>query len=228
VAQARDVYRIEGLTKVYGERLVLDIPFLRIPDGALVAITGENGAGKSTLLRMLAFVEEPTTGRIFFRGANGSGCLKEAGRDRRCGVTLVEQHPYLFQSSVYENLVFGLKVRGVPKALWPSRLEPYVELLDLGDLLSRRASAVSAGEAQRVALARALAVQPGVLLLDEIAANLDAGRLPAIEKILTEVRARGTSILFSTHDLGQARRLADRVLRLSEGRLLGGNGSGEA
>ncbi len=135
----------------------------------------------------------------------------------------MEQNPYLFHGKVLDNLVFGLRVTGVPKRLWPSRLERLVEALDLESLLFRGAHSLSAGETQRVALAWALAIRPGVLLLDEPSAHVDRGRVPRIEKVLLEAHGEGTSIVFSTHDPCQAERLGDVVLKLSEGRLCGGS-----
>ncbi|MEW6439532.1 MAG: ATP-binding cassette domain-containing protein [bacterium] len=217
-----DLYRLDGLAKVYGERLVLDIPGLRVLPGTICSLVGENGSGKSTLLRLLALLEEPTRGRLLYRGSvlNGSGSLR--ARVRR-EVTLVEQNPYLFHGTVYDNVVFGLRTRGVPKRLWASSVQRFVETLELEGLLGRPAHGLSAGETQRAALARALVTRPKVLLLDEPTASVDAAKIPRIERLLEDLRERhGTTIVFSTHNRNQAERLADQVLLLAEGRIQGG------
>lgn len=213
------LYQLEGMTKSYGGKFVLDIPSLRVPQGTIGALVGENGSGKSTLLRLLAFLEAPTSGELFYQGIPVNGSWGQRGRMQR-EVTLVEQNPYLFQGSVRDNIAFGLKARGVPKRLWASRMQALLGALELEELLMRSSHGLSAGETQRVALARALVIQPRVLLLDEPTANVDAAKVPRIERLLVEVRARsGTTILFSTHNSEQARRLADQVFLLEGGRI---------
>ena len=217
--EANALYRLSGMTKHYGERLVLDIPLLQIPPATVCALVGENGSGKSTLLRLLALLESATSGELFYQGLSVNGSRSQRAEIRR-EVTLVEQNPYLFQGKVYDNIVFGLRTRGVPKGLWPSRMKEPLEVLELEHLLGRPAHGLSAGETQRVALARALVIQPQVLLLDEPTANVDAGRVPRIEQFLLDVRAQhGTTILFSTHNHDQADRMADQVFQLVQGRI---------
>jgi tungstate transport system ATP-binding protein len=196
----------------------LEIDSLRIGAGDMLALVGPNGAGKTTLLMILALLARPSQGRLAFFGKDPWGGDEQAVLARREAV-LVTHHPYLFRGTVFENLAFGLKVRGIPEAQWPARIGQALSLVELSGLEKNPASGLSAGQVQRIALARALALRPKVLLLDEPTANIEAGLALRIEAIVHEIRRKaGTTVVFSTHNFSQASRLGDEILFLSDGR----------
>ncbi|MDI7275250.1 MAG: phosphate ABC transporter ATP-binding protein [Anaerolineae bacterium] len=211
------VYQLLGVTKVYGARKVLDVASLEVHSGEVLGVVGPSGAGKSTLLRLLAFVEAPTSGRLAFHGERVDGTTPPLTVRRR--VAMVFQRPVLLSSSVYANVAYGLQVRGAPDVR--RRVEAALDLLGLLPLGRAQASTLSGGELQRVALARALVVEPEVLLLDEPTANLDPAHVAVIEEVIRRARgALGTTVVLVTHNIFQARRLADRVGLLVAGNLV--------
>jgi len=216
------VYRLESVSFGYpgapASPFRLEIDALAVRAGEVLALVGPNGAGKTTLLSLLAFLARPDAGRLEFCGAD-----PWANGDRdipaRREAVLVSHHPYLFRGTVGDNVAFGLKLRRVPEAERRARLREALSLVELEGWEKQSVSALSAGQAQRVALARALALRPQVLLLDEPTANLDAALGMRLEALLRELgTARGTTVVFSTHNFSQASRLADKILYLSEGR----------
>ncbi len=212
------LYQLEHIRRiVQSNEVILDIDDLSLPQGRLTAIVGPNGAGKSTLLKILAFLDEPDQGRIRFQGRPiGSRDYIPLRRQ----VTLVHQAPLLFHGTVFKNVAYGLKVRGVPRKQWPGRVSEALSQVDLDGFADRSVRGLSGGETQRVAIARALVFQPQVILLDEPTAGVDVARVVMVEAFITELNAAtGVSILFSTHDLDQARRLTDRVVHLAGGRV---------
>ena len=215
------LYAIENLRFAFAEQVVLDIPKLSIGDGQITALTGPNGSGKTTLLMLLGALLWPTSGGIRRHGIpmpTGEGKAADTMR-REIGVVL--QSPYLFRASVGRNVEYGLAVRGVSKPQRRRRVREALREVGLEGFEHRAHDALSGGERQRVALARALVTQPRTLLLDEPLANVDAGSRAVIERILVhENQQRGVSVLFTTHDLEQAHRLADAVITLSAGRVV--------
>lgn len=204
------LFELDGITLARGSRTVLEDVSCRLPDGA-VCVAGPSGCGKSSLLRLLNRLAEPAKGTVRYRG--------EDVRDRdplelRREVALVPQLPALLDGTVAENLVFAAGLNGS---------EPDVaRLLDLAGLdasfAERDSGRLSVGEQQRAMLARALAVEPGVLLLDEPTSALDESARGAVEATLRDLRSRlGLALVLVTHDLEQARRMADWVVRLDAG-----------
>ena len=212
------IYRIHNLLKSYGERQVLAIDDLEIYRGEVLALVGPSGAGKSTLLRMLNFLEPPDGGAIEFEGVEfASG--KEMPLEKRRRVTTVFQRTMLLDRSVRENVTFGLRLRGQRDA--GQAVQQAIEQVGLGDLAQQRARTLSGGEAQRVALARAMVLRPDVLLLDEPTANLDPYNISLIEGIARRMnQEQGATLVLVTHNVFQARRLAQRVAFLMEGRIV--------
>lgn len=209
------VYQIAGLRRQYGDRTVLDVDSLEIRAGEILALVGPSGSGKSTLLRLLNFLESPSGGRLHYCGRDVSG---GAPMDLRREVTTVFQRPVLLRGTVRQNVAYGLGLRGnVDKAA----VDALVDMVGLGSLANARAQDLSGGEMQRVALARALVIRPRVLLLDEPTANLDPYNVGLIEEIVRRYRqANGTTVVLVTHNVFQAKRMADRAGLLLGGRLV--------
>ncbi len=211
-------YRIEGTTKVYQGRCVLDIARLDIRRGEIFALVGPSGSGKSTLLRLLNFLEPPTSGTIQFQGETYSA-TRAAPLAIRRRVTTVAQRPILLDRSVLANVTFGLRLRGQRDSA--GQVQAALERVGLAALGRQPARTLSGGEAQRVALARAMVIEPEVLLLDEPTANLDPYNVGVIEDTVRALnRERGTTVVLVTHNVFQARRLANRVALMLEGRIV--------
>jgi tungstate transport system ATP-binding protein len=176
---------------------------LRIERGDFVALVGSNGSGKTTLLRTL------------------HGMLRHQGqRVMDASVTaqaMVFQRPFLMRLSVRNNMRLALWLAGLPRPLRASRIDVSLRRVGLQELQRRPARALSGGQQQRLALARAIAVQPQLLFLDEPTASLDPGAKREIEALLAGFAADGMTLVMSTHNLGQAKRLATRVVYLEGG-----------
>jgi len=209
------LYEIDSIQHRYGARLVLDIDHLEVRRGEALAIVGPSGSGKSTLLRLLQFIERPSAGRIVFDGQPIDG---PPPLDLRRRVTMVFQRPLLLNRSVQDNVAYGLRLRRQRDG--QSIVDRLIDQLGLTDLTRAQAHSLSGGELQRVALARALAIEPGVLLLDEPTANLDPYNVRLIEGMIRDQRERGVTMVLVTHQVFQARRLADRTALLLNGRLI--------
>jgi tungstate transport system ATP-binding protein len=201
---------VEHLSKSFGPIKALNDVSFNIRGKGITSIVGTSGAGKTTLLRLIAGLEEPSRGRVLLDGR------PETPPTLRKRATLVFQKSVMFSSTVYENLAYGLRIRGVPSDEIRQRVEEVLKLVRLERYGGRTAKKLSGGEQQRVSLARALILQPEVLLLDEPTANLDSGNAGIIESILKET-ALHRMILLATHNLSQALRLATGVIHLCEG-----------
>jgi tungstate transport system ATP-binding protein len=212
------LYRLEDLGMRYKNRWVLDIEALNIMQGEVLAIVGPSGSGKSTLLRLLNFLEAPSRGVISFGGESFSK-ESEIPLQLRRQVTTVFQRPMLLDRSVWDNVAFGQRLRGQRDA--QNDVQAALEEVGLAELAKQRARTLSGGEAQRVALARALVVKPLALLLDEPTANLDPYNVGMIENIIqSRNQQHGMALVLVTHNVFQARRLADRVVFLLEGKVI--------
>lgn len=212
------VYELQSATKAYEGQPVLQVDKLAIERGEIFAVVGPSGAGKSTLLRLLNFLEPPTTGSIRFLGQEFTASRPMPLRLRR-RVTTVFQRPILLNRTVWTNVSYGLRLRSQRGC--DSEIEMALEQVGLKALSRRQARTLSGGEAQRVALARAIVLQPDALLLDEPTANLDPYNVGLIEDILRVVKQdKGSTLVLVTHNVFQAKRLADRVALLLEGELI--------
>jgi tungstate transport system ATP-binding protein len=196
---------------VGGKRLIDDLSFVVEP-GTSTIVLGPNGAGKSLLLRLCHGLIRPSSGQIIWAGADASTAPRQQA--------MVFQRPVLLRRSVAANLRYALRIHGVPRGERRTRVAEALALAGLTRLAGHPARALSAGEQQRLAVARAWALQPQVLFLDEPTANLDPAATQAIEALLQRIHRAGTTLIMATHDLGQARRLADDVLFLHRGRLV--------
>ena len=212
--------RVDHVLKEFSRYPALDDVSLEIKSGELIALLGPSGSGKTTLLRLIAGLERPTAGRIFFGDEDASF---KTVQERNVG--FVFQAYALFRNmSVVENIMFGLKVR--PRATRPPAAEirkramELLDLVQLSGLDKRFPQQLSGGQRQRVALARALAIEPRVLLLDEPFGALDAQVRKELRKWLREIHDRtGHTTVFVTHDQEEALELADRLVVMSRGKI---------
>ncbi|WP_432821698.1 ATP-binding cassette domain-containing protein [Trichloromonas sp.] len=212
------IYSLHHIVKKHASRPVLDIEQMELYPGRSYALLGPNGAGKSTLLELLALLAPPCAGTLQFAGETVRW-NNRALRYQRGRITLVHQAPYLFNRSVFDNLAFGLGLRGIHGASQRQTIAAALEKVGLDGFAARHARRLSGGEAQRVALARALVLKPEVLLLDEPTASIHSETVPALERVIGELRDAGTTLVVATHDRGQAARLQCLPLTLENGRL---------
>ena len=215
MTESSPILEIEHLSlRVDGETIV-DGVTVDVPREQMVAIVGPSGAGKSSFLRLLNRLTEPTEGRVLLDGQDTQEIPPPELR-RRMGMMM--QTPYLFPGTVAENVRFGPEQRG--ETLDDETVDQLLARVGLDDYAGREVHNLSVGEAQRVSLARILANAPNVLLLDEPTSALDADSEARAETLIQEiVRDRGLTGLIVTHDLEQARRVADRVMVFEDGQL---------
>lgn len=212
------IYQLEQISKIYNTRTVVEVDKLTIHQGEILALVGPSGAGKSTLLRMLNFLETPTRGKISFHGHEFSAGV-EMPLELRRRVTMVFQKPMLLNQSIQANVNFGLGLRGIKHT--HDQVMAALDEVGLSQLHGQKARTLSGGEAQRVALARAMVIRPEVLLLDEPTANLDPYNVGLIENIVLQLnRNHHTTLVLVTHNVFQAKRLAQRVIFLLDGKVI--------
>jgi len=197
-----------------GKRLI-DAVSLRLGPGPLTCVMGPNGAGKSLLLRLIAGLIRPSAGCLRYGGA-ASDEVGEAGRNR---IAFVFQRPVLLRRSVAANLDHALKTYGVARAERPGRIAELLALGQLEGLAGRPARVLSGGEQQRLSMVRALAARPALLLLDEPAASLDPQATAALEALIRAAAGNQVKVVLVTHDRDQARRMADEIVFLHQGRI---------
>lgn len=204
---------IESLNKKYGDRVVLNIDSLSLENGKIYGIIGPNGAGKSTMLRIIAGLEDTTSGSVLYNNMLKDSVIKS--------ITYMRQRPYLLRTSVFNNIAYPLKLRKYKKDIIDEKVIDIVKEFNLFDLRNQLATSLSGGEAQKVALARALVFEPKLLLLDEPTANIDPNSIELIEKeILKRNKDKNMTTIIITHNMGQARRLCDELIFMKEGKIV--------
>lgn len=217
------IFGIRNLTKEYSGKKVLDITELYLEEGRITGIIGPSGAGKSTLLYILNGLEKATSGKIVF---DGKELKSDLDMETRRQMSMVFQKPTVFNTSVYENMAYSLKLRGMDKALIKDKVLELASFVGLEGKLKQKAVTLSGGEAQRLSLARAIIHRPKVLLLDEPTANLDPANVAMIEKLISHIKKEyKTSIVIVTHNMFQAKRLSDNVVFLLNGNVVECGGS---
>jgi tungstate transport system ATP-binding protein len=198
--------QLKGVDLRFGAVHALSGVDLRIAPGERVALIGANGSGKSTLLRVLHGLLRPSAGTVLRDGA-----MRQA---------MVFQRPFALRMSALSNVALALWLRGTR---WKTAKEQALEALgrvDLAAIALRNARTLSGGQLQRLALARAWSLRPDVLLLDEPTASLDPHAKRDVEALMAEFAVSGTTLVFASHNLGQVKRLATRVVYMEQGRVL--------
>ena len=206
--------------RVYrGGALLLDVPSLSIREGEVLSLIGPNGAGKTTLLQTLSYLQKPFEGEIRFRGE--SLPTDHSAFTYRRKIAMVFQEPLLFDTTVFDNVASGLKIRRMRRSEIDAIVKEYLDRFGIAHLDRRSARTLSGGEAQRTSLARAFALRPEILFLDEPFASLDPpSRDSLIEDLGRIIRQTRTTALFATHDRLEALRLSDRIAVMKEGKVL--------
>ncbi len=210
------VVELTGVTKKFGDVLAVDAVNLAIEDGEFMVFVGPSGCGKSTTLRMVAGLEDTTAGTIKI----GDRDVTELQPKDRNVAMVFQNYALYAHKNVYQNLGFGLHVRGTPKAEIDERVRRAATMLGIDDLLDRKPKQLSGGQKQRVALGRALVRDPDVFLLDEPLSNLDAKmRVRMREEIAKLHAATRSSMIYVTHDQIEAMTLGDRIAVMLDGRV---------
>lgn len=209
---------LSSIRKSYGGKICLELEQLAIRPGRLYILTGPNGSGKSTLLNIMALLSKPDRGELFYAGQPVAWKNRKLTLLRK-KITLMHQSPYLFDGTVFDNVAFGLKARGIPKEQLRHAVDDALALVGLAGFEERNVKHLSGGEARRVALSRALALKPEILLLDEPLAHVDRESAEVIELLIASLPARGTTVVMSTHDPLHDERLGGEVIPLFEGRM---------
>lgn len=207
---------LKGVTKYYEKQCILQDIHLHVEKGEFVAVVGPSGCGKSTLLRLIAGLDMVCEGSILINHR----CVNKIPPASRNMAMVFQNYALYPHMTVFDNMAYGLKIRGMKKTQIQKRVAEAAELLQLTDFLSRKPSLLSGGQRQRVAMGRAMVRSPAVFLFDEPLSNLDA-------KLRTEMRYEikklhkklGTTFLYVTHDQTEAMTMADRIVLLNEGRI---------
>jgi tungstate transport system ATP-binding protein len=208
---------ITRVTKNYNGNPVLRDCSFTFAAGRTYVIQGPNGSGKSTLFRSLAFLERPDKGEIIYRDR---GRILENSLALRRRLTLVLPRTGIFNTTVYHNVAYGLKIRGVPGAELDKRVNAALLAVGLDHKQRQRGLELSSGETKRLGIARAMVIDPEVFMLDEPTANIDPANMAIIEDIILRMKNEGrATILIITHDPEQARRLGDDLLLMHSGKI---------
>lgn len=212
-----DFLVLKNVTKSFGKVTVIDNLNLSIPQGKMVTLLGPSGCGKTTVLRLVAGLENPTSGQIFIDGED----VTQSSIQHR-DICIVFQSYALFpHMSIGDNVGYGLKMQGVPKEERLQRVKEALELVDLGGFEDRFVDQISGGQQQRVALARALILKPKVLLFDEPLSNLDANLRRSMREKIRELQQRlNITSLYVTHDQSEAFAVSDEVIVMNKGKIM--------
>ena len=203
---AKSVLALRGLCFSVSGRAIVQGVSAELDRDTRTILLGPNGAGKSVLMRLCHGLLQPTAGDVRWTEPTSQA--------------MVFQRPVLLRRSALANVVYALKLIGMPRAQREAQASAALERVGLGAMANRPARVLSGGEQQRLALARAWAIGPKVLFLDEPTANLDPSAALEVERIIDAIHLSGTKIIMSTHNLGQARRLGDEILFMSGGQLV--------
>jgi tungstate transport system ATP-binding protein len=190
--------RIDAAVKAHGGKALLDVGPIALEKGELIVLSGDNGSGKTTLLKMLAGLEHSDRLSLHFGGVEASA--RHYPRELRRAIVYVHQHPYLFNTSIEDNIRYGLRVRGMPAQERERRVREALAWAGVSHLLAVEPRRLSGGEKQRVALARAKVLDPRVLLVDEPTANLDAQARVQVIELLRKTATGDNCVVVACHD----------------------------
>ncbi len=200
-------FHASNIQKSYNKRLILDLD-LHFEGAQLHVILGPNGSGKTSLLRLLAFLDKPDKGEILLSEAGKPLATSHMTRQR---IVLAPHPAGLFNHTVQKNVAYGLKLRKIRKSQQFERIHEVLEAVGLWHLRQSNALSLSSGEKQRLCMAMAMVVKPEVILLDEPTSSLDPQNVKQVERIISKMKLQGQMVILVTHNISQAKRLADMV-----------------
>lgn len=206
------IITIDNAIKDYGTTRILDIEKLIIKEGIYV-ILGSNGSGKSTLLSCISGLNSFTSGNILYNGSELNDSIKNS-------ITILLQKPYLFKNTAYENIISGLKYRKINNEEIENRYNNYMHYFDIEELLNKKSHWLSGGERAKIALLRTAVLETEVILLDEPTAAMDIESSMKAEKLIKDLAKNKKTVIIVTHDVYQAKRIADYVIFMEKGRIL--------
>lgn len=214
------VFELRNVVLRRGSHFRLEIPELSIERGKCYSLVGQNGTGKSSLISVLGLLDRVDEGVVLFEGKDILGMNGALlGVRRRIG--MVMQEPLMLRGTVFDNISFGLKLRGWTRERTIGRATQCAATVGLEGSLRRKARELSGGEVRRVAIARAIAYYPDLLLLDEPTSSIDKQNAVLIEELIRNILSQnGATVVMTTHDEKQARRMADEILLLEDGRIV--------
>ena len=213
--------KIEGLNKYFGDKQVLKDINLEIEDGEVISLIGPSGSGKSTLIRCINYLEKPTSGNIYINNKNLAKAGKEIDKIRQ-KIGMVFQHFHLFpHKTVFENISLAPVLTG--ESTKKEAEEKAMELLKTMDLLDKKdayPNSLSGGQKQRIAIARSLAMNPEVMLFDEVTSALDPEMVGEVLNVMKDLASTGMTMVVVTHEMAFAKQVADRVIFMDEGEIV--------
>jgi tungstate transport system ATP-binding protein len=213
-----EIFRMQNIEYEINRKRILSIPEFHLLEGMTCGIMGPNGAGKSTLLKLISLLDPPSKGDLFFHGEKVSS--KKVPLEQRRKIAIAMQQSLLLNTSVYQNIALGLKIRKVPKKIIKDKVQYWMEKFNIPHLAGKHASQLSGGEAQRVNLARAMILEPELLCLDEPFSALDfptkIGLLKDFKAILS---TSSTTTVFVSHDLAEVKYLTNELHLIMNGEI---------
>lgn len=210
---------LRGISKSFGQLEVLKDVSLSIADGEVVALIGPSGSGKSTTLRIMNFLEQPTSGEVFFKG---KPIEQKNLVEMRKKIGMVFQHFHLFpHMTVLENVAFAPVITGKKtKAEADETARALIDAMGLGDKTDVYPKALSGGQKQRIAIARSLAMEPELMLFDEVTSALDPEMVGEVLRVMKDLAEKGMTMVVVTHEMGFAREVADRTIFMADGQIM--------
>ncbi|MFZ6017595.1 MAG: ATP-binding cassette domain-containing protein [Nitrospirota bacterium] len=211
---------VSNIYKNYNGKTVLKDCSFSFDGSGIYVLMGQNGSGKSTFLRICALIENPDRGEVnYFSGADPIN--KDIELRRR--ITLILPKIGIFNTTVFKNVAYGLRIRGINRKKMNERVDKALDFVGLINKKDQNALTLSTGETQMLGIARAMAIEPEILFIDEPTASIDQENTEIIEQIILKMKKDICStIIMTTHDMAQAERLADRILIMSDGRIRSG------
>lgn len=207
---------IVGVSKSYGDNLVLDDLNLYIRENEFLTLLGPSGCGKTTLLRILGGFENPDSGKVIFDGKD----ITSLAPNKRQLNTVFQKYALFTHMTIAENIAFGLKIKGKSKSYIDDKIHYALKLVNLEGYQNRYPDSLSGGQQQRIAIARALALRPRVMLFDEPTSALDPELVGEVLDVIKKLARSGTTLVVVTHEIGFAREVADQVVFMVDGKII--------